>query len=523
MATDRSMARARRDGAAGIRRGAVKKGVGFVRQLLPDRRRLEEIIVETDPDWKALAPDQQELERAGSVAGSGRMAPRTPRLPMTRPRVTRADHGVFERLGRADEAVRDEVPPPSMREVFDGMEAIRTALGRWSEPGLPPGGRAGDRRAAPDPGEIPREGTPWSVMPSATSVNASTRSRSTGLPSGSRQGVEAVLESLPVRTDPRLGPRVARSESLGLYGRGPGFDLRDQGSKAIVGAPLRTLAAGPFVRVVSPLREAEGGLRRLWALAGDRSRRLLGHSRPCVGMSDVLAQLHRQRFRSLVNSLGRLMQILAVADLERGRPVGKRDVHPQDVRVPGIGRDHRARFPAFDPPSPEPPLRHSTRTSRLRELAIDEVADQALCVCLGEILGNANHSGCADLCGSATDRSERQRARGDHTARLRSPVLRASRIVAATSGAFIGSPPSLPVRCSSSAASGRRLSGLRRQKARELVGSRHFLLLDFRVFFAYIAGCSRGGTGLGRDDIDDIADKDETGHGGCRELGPSQR
>ncbi len=57
---------------------------------------------------------------------------------MTRPRVTRADRLAFERLGRANEAIRDEVPPQSMREVFDRMEAIRTALGRWSEPGLPP-------------------------------------------------------------------------------------------------------------------------------------------------------------------------------------------------------------------------------------------------------------------------------------------------------------------------------------------------------------------------------------------------
>lgn len=33
--------------------------------------------------------------------------------------------------------LRDELPPQSMAEVFDRMEAIRMALGRWSEPGLP--------------------------------------------------------------------------------------------------------------------------------------------------------------------------------------------------------------------------------------------------------------------------------------------------------------------------------------------------------------------------------------------------
>jgi hypothetical protein len=57
---------------------------------------------------------------------------------MTRPRVTRADRAVFERLGQANAAVRDELPPRSMAEVFDRMEAIRSALGRWAEPGLPP-------------------------------------------------------------------------------------------------------------------------------------------------------------------------------------------------------------------------------------------------------------------------------------------------------------------------------------------------------------------------------------------------
>ena len=67
----------------------------------------------------------------------GGTAPRITLLLMTRPRVTRADRSFFERLGQANEAVRDEVPPQSMREVFDRMEAIRSALGRWSEPGLP--------------------------------------------------------------------------------------------------------------------------------------------------------------------------------------------------------------------------------------------------------------------------------------------------------------------------------------------------------------------------------------------------
>lgn len=67
----------------------------------------------------------------------GTRAPRTTLRRMTRPRVTSADRSVFERLGRANEAVRDELPPQSMREVFDRMEAIRSALGRWCEPGLP--------------------------------------------------------------------------------------------------------------------------------------------------------------------------------------------------------------------------------------------------------------------------------------------------------------------------------------------------------------------------------------------------
>ena len=91
-----------------------------------------------DPEWTTLDRYQQKLERAGSEAGLGRKAPRITLSPMTRPRVTRADRSVFERLGRANEAIRDEVPPQSMREVFDRMEAIRAALGRWSEPGLPP-------------------------------------------------------------------------------------------------------------------------------------------------------------------------------------------------------------------------------------------------------------------------------------------------------------------------------------------------------------------------------------------------
>ena len=68
----------------------------------------------------------------------GRTAPHTTLSGMTRPRVTRADRTYFERLGQANEAVRDEVPPRSMSDVFDRMEAIRSALGRWSEPGLPP-------------------------------------------------------------------------------------------------------------------------------------------------------------------------------------------------------------------------------------------------------------------------------------------------------------------------------------------------------------------------------------------------
>jgi hypothetical protein len=44
---------------------------------------------------------------------------------------------VFRRLGEANAALRDELPPQSIAEVFDRMEAIRTALGRWCEPGLP--------------------------------------------------------------------------------------------------------------------------------------------------------------------------------------------------------------------------------------------------------------------------------------------------------------------------------------------------------------------------------------------------
>jgi hypothetical protein len=57
---------------------------------------------------------------------------------MKKPTVTHADRVVFERLGEANEVLRDESPPQSMSEVFDRMEAIRAALGPWCEPGLPP-------------------------------------------------------------------------------------------------------------------------------------------------------------------------------------------------------------------------------------------------------------------------------------------------------------------------------------------------------------------------------------------------
>lgn len=57
---------------------------------------------------------------------------------MKPPRVTAADRAYFRRLGDQGETLRDETPPQSMREVFDRMEAIRAALGRWAEPGLPP-------------------------------------------------------------------------------------------------------------------------------------------------------------------------------------------------------------------------------------------------------------------------------------------------------------------------------------------------------------------------------------------------
>lgn len=56
---------------------------------------------------------------------------------MKKPMVTHADRAVFKRLGEVNEALRDESPPQSMSEVFDRMEAIRAALGRWCEPGLP--------------------------------------------------------------------------------------------------------------------------------------------------------------------------------------------------------------------------------------------------------------------------------------------------------------------------------------------------------------------------------------------------
>jgi hypothetical protein len=57
---------------------------------------------------------------------------------MKPPRVTAADRAYFRRLGEHGEALRDEAPAQSMQEVFERMEAIRQALGRWSEPGLPP-------------------------------------------------------------------------------------------------------------------------------------------------------------------------------------------------------------------------------------------------------------------------------------------------------------------------------------------------------------------------------------------------
>lgn len=65
---------------------------------------------------------------------------------MRPPRVTEADRAYFRRLGEQGEALRDEDPPQSMSEVFDRMEAIRAALGRWCEPGLP----ADDERAIDD-------------------------------------------------------------------------------------------------------------------------------------------------------------------------------------------------------------------------------------------------------------------------------------------------------------------------------------------------------------------------------------
>ncbi len=44
-----------------VNQGAVNQGAGFVRQLLPDRRSLEEIVVETDP--KSSAPKTAWAER----------------------------------------------------------------------------------------------------------------------------------------------------------------------------------------------------------------------------------------------------------------------------------------------------------------------------------------------------------------------------------------------------------------------------------------------------------------------------
>lgn len=57
---------------------------------------------------------------------------------MEKPRVSKTDRAAFARLAKASEVVCDEAPPRSISEVFDRLEAIRNALGRGSEPGLPP-------------------------------------------------------------------------------------------------------------------------------------------------------------------------------------------------------------------------------------------------------------------------------------------------------------------------------------------------------------------------------------------------